>query len=176
MYNRIFVTEFNLGFHFPKSDRCDLCEKFKVSKQAQTLTDDVKYEYDVHQTSKMNMREVRSEEKKNKDLPVLLFDLQNVIPTPHVNISSLFYLRKLNIYNLTAYYTPTKQVYCALWSENLSGRAGNDIASAFHKILTVLTEENDITVLITWSDSSVPQNRIQSFQTQFCIFSRIILK
>ncbi|GBN01883.1 hypothetical protein AVEN_63111-1 [Araneus ventricosus] len=96
------------------------------------------------------MREVRNEEKKNKDLPILLFDLQNVIPTPHVNITSLVYLRKLNVYNLTAYYTPTKQVYCALWSEHLSGRAGNDIASAFHKVLTVRTEEHDITELITW--------------------------
>ncbi|GBL90225.1 hypothetical protein AVEN_130340-1 [Araneus ventricosus] len=96
----------------------------------------------------MNMLEVRNEEKQNKDLPVLLFDLQNVIPTPRANISSLFYLRKLNVYNLTAYCTPTKQVYCALWSENLSGRA--NIASAFHKILTVLAEENAITELMTW--------------------------
>ncbi|GBM57629.1 hypothetical protein AVEN_225011-1 [Araneus ventricosus] len=106
----------------------------------------------------MNTREVRNE-KKNKDLSILLFHLQNVIPIPYVNISSLFYLRKLNVYNLTAYYTPTKQVYCALWSEHLSDRAGNDIVSAFHKILTVLTERNDITELITWSDLCVPQNR-----------------
>ncbi|GBM95275.1 hypothetical protein AVEN_151130-1 [Araneus ventricosus] len=146
----------------------------KSAKQTQTLTDDLKYEYDAHQASKMNMREVRNEEKKDKDLPVLLFDLQNVLPTPHVSISSLFYLRKLNVYNLNAYYTPTKQVYSALWSENLSGRAGNDIASAFHKILTVLTEKNDITELITWSDSCILQNR--NSITQFYIFSRIILK
>ncbi|GBN01813.1 hypothetical protein AVEN_204954-1 [Araneus ventricosus] len=146
MYYRIFVTEFNLGFHSPKSDRCDLCEKFKVAKQTQTLTDYIKYEYDMHQTSKMNMLEIR---KENTDLPVLLFDFQNVIPTPLANISSLFYLRKLNDCNLTAYYTPTKHVYCVLWSENLSGRAANDIASAFHKILTVLAEENDIAEMIT---------------------------
>ncbi|GBL99106.1 hypothetical protein AVEN_64105-1 [Araneus ventricosus] len=85
-----------------------------------------------------------------------------LVSTPHVNISFLFYLGKLLgkiKYNLTVYYTPTKQVYCALWSENLSGRADNDIASAFHKILTVLTEENDITELLTWSDSCVPQTR-----------------
>ncbi|GBN61517.1 hypothetical protein AVEN_100219-1 [Araneus ventricosus] len=101
--------------------------------------------------------------RKEKDLLVLLFALQNVIPTPHVNISSLFYMRKLNAYNLTAYYTPTEQVYCALWSENSSGRAVNDIASAFHKILTVLTEGSDITELIRWSDSYVPQNRNSIF-------------
>ncbi|GBO42384.1 hypothetical protein AVEN_179983-1 [Araneus ventricosus] len=105
------------------------------------------------------MNKVRNEEKKSKNFPVLLFDLQIVIPTPHVNFSSLFYMRKLNVYNLTACYTPTKHVYSALWSENLSGRAGNDIARAFHKIPTLLTEENDRTELITWSDSCVPQNR-----------------
>ncbi|GBN62898.1 hypothetical protein AVEN_81814-1 [Araneus ventricosus] len=135
MYYRISVTDVNLGFHSPKNKRYGVCEKFKVAKKTQTLMDDIKYKFDVHQTSKTNNREVRNEEKKNKDLPVLLFDLQNVMPTPHANISSLFYLRKLNVYNLTAYYKPTKQVYCALWSENLSGRDGNDIASAFHKIL-----------------------------------------
>lgn len=102
------------------------------------------------------MRETRKEER---NLPVLLFDLENVILTPHANISSLFYYRKLNIYNLTAYYTPTKQVYCAIWSENMAGRAGNDIASAFAKILNVVSDENDFTHLITWSDSCVPQNR-----------------
>ncbi|GBO13744.1 hypothetical protein AVEN_41310-1 [Araneus ventricosus] len=107
----------------------------------------------------MNMREARNDKRKNKDLSVLLFDLQNVIPTPYANIISLFYLRKLNVYNLTAYYMPTKQVYCTLWNENLSGCAVNVIPSAFHKILTVLAEENDITELITWSDSYVPQNR-----------------
>ncbi|GBN53052.1 hypothetical protein AVEN_70670-1 [Araneus ventricosus] len=102
------------------------------------------------------MREVRNEEKENKDLPVLQSDLQNVIPTQRANISSLFYLRKLNVYNLTAYYTPTKQVHCSLWSEKLSGRSANDISRAFHKILTVIAEENDIT---EWPESCVPQNR-----------------
>ncbi|GBN80087.1 hypothetical protein AVEN_136882-1 [Araneus ventricosus] len=107
----------------------------------------------------MNMREVRNEEKINKDMPLLLFDLQNVIPTPH---ASLFFLRKLNIYNLTVYYTPNKQVYYASWNETLSGLAGNGIASAFHKILTILAEmswENDVTESVKWSDSCVPQNR-----------------
>ncbi|GBM32844.1 hypothetical protein AVEN_216546-1 [Araneus ventricosus] len=68
---------------------------------------------------------------RNKYLPVLLFDLQNAIPTPHANISSLFHLRKLNIYNSAAYCTPTKQVYCALWSENLSGCAGPSLRRSY---------------------------------------------
>ncbi|GBM79177.1 hypothetical protein AVEN_209509-1 [Araneus ventricosus] len=130
--------------------------EIQSGKTNSNTDDDVKYEYDVHQTSKMSMLEFRNEEKKNKDLPELLFDLKNVISTPHANISSFFYLRKLNVYNLTAYYAPIKQGYCALWNENLSGYAANGIFSAFHKTLTVIAEENDITELITWSDSCVP--------------------
>lgn len=30
-YHEEFVTEFNFGFHKPKSDRCDKCEKYKVA-------------------------------------------------------------------------------------------------------------------------------------------------
>ncbi|GBN21761.1 hypothetical protein AVEN_206571-1 [Araneus ventricosus] len=72
----------------------------------------------------------------------------------------LYFTEKIKRLQLdSVLYTPTKQVYCALWSENLSGRTGNDIASTFHKILILLTEENDITELITWSDSCVPRNR-----------------
>lgn len=41
----------------------------------------------------------------------------------------------------------------------MAGRTGNDIASAFRRILDVLVEENDITECVTWSDSCVPQNR-----------------
>ncbi|GBL81602.1 hypothetical protein AVEN_93400-1 [Araneus ventricosus] len=152
MYYKIFVTDFT-----PQK-----ATFARNSEWRNKLTGGIKYEFDVHQTSKLNMREVRNEKKKNKELPVLLFDLQNVIPTLHVNISFLFYLRKLNAYNLNAYHTPTRQVFCALWSEKLYDHARNDIASAFHKIPTILMEENDITELITWSDSY--------------IFSRIILK
>lgn len=63
------------------------------------------------------------------------------------------------MYNLTAYYSATKQVYCAIWNETVTGRAGNDIASAVRKILDVLSDENEFVNLTTWSDSYIPQNR-----------------
>lgn len=63
------------------------------------------------------------------------------------------------MYNLTAYYSVTKQVYCAIWNETVTGRAGNDIASAVRKILGVLSDENEFVNLTTWSDSYVLKNR-----------------
>lgn len=102
---------------------------------------DFENEYQHHLPIKRVMREARKEER-DRSTPDLLFDLKNVILTPHANISSFFYLRNLNIYNLTAYYLVTKQTYCNIWPETMAGRAGNDIASAFGKILDVLNSEN----------------------------------
>lgn len=49
MYYRIFGTEFNLGFHIPNSDRCDICATFKVAEQTETMTSDLKDKYDRHE-------------------------------------------------------------------------------------------------------------------------------
>ena len=103
------------------------------------------------------MRNERENDKKI-DVPVLIFDLQND-NVPRAEISSFYYRRKLNVYNLTDYFSTTKSVYCILWNELQSGRSGNDIASAFTKMLETVVSENQFTDLITWSDSCVPQNR-----------------
>ena len=47
-----------------------------------------------------------------------------------------------------------------IWTECISGRAANDIASAFIQILKkVWNDHPNITKIICWSDSCVPQNR-----------------
>ena len=57
--------------------------------------------YKKHLASKLAMR---ADHKKHKEAntPILLFDLQNVITLPRAEVISLFYYRKLNMYNLTA--------------------------------------------------------------------------
>ena len=97
-YRYTLNSFFNIGFHSPKSDRCDHCEEY-------------------------------------------------------------FYNRKLTMYNLTAS-TSSKECYCSIWTEMTSGRAGIDIASSFISILEkVLVDHPNITNIICWSDSCVPQNR-----------------
>lgn len=158
MYRHIFVTQFNLGFHIPKSDKCDKCELYRVAKQEHSASQDMEEQFSVHVNEKVFMRNERENDKKN-NIPVLIFDLQNVLNIPRAEISSFYYRRKLNIYNLTGYFSTTKTVYCTLWDETQSGRTGNDLASAFMKMLEVIHSENEFTDLITWSDSCIPQNR-----------------
>ena len=33
MYRKVFDCEFNLAFHVPRTDRCDVCEEKKVAEK-----------------------------------------------------------------------------------------------------------------------------------------------
>ena len=81
------------------------------------------------------------------------------------------------MYNLTAY-TSSKQGYCSIWTELTAGRAGNDIASAFIAILkNVVADHPNVTDIVCWSDSCVPQNRnshISQAMLEFLSQSNII--
>lgn len=44
LYRNIFNTEFNLGFHIPKKDKCDICEEHKASKSNDVTGLDEKYQ------------------------------------------------------------------------------------------------------------------------------------
>ena len=165
-YRHVFNTEFNFEFHKPKSDRCDKCEEYRVAQKEGLLTDHLEASYSMHRAEKDAMREARQQDRDDKTNLVVSFDLENVITCPKAETSCFFYKRKLNVYNLTAHVSKTKQGYCAIWSENTSGRAGNDIASAVIKILNLVVSHHPETRnFITWSDSCVPQNRnsIMSF-------------
>lgn len=159
MYRHIFVTQFNLDFHARKSDRCDVCEEYRVASAQKIVSQEKQLLYETHVKEKDAMRQNRQKDRDNKEVPVLCFDLENVISCPRAEISSFFYKRKLNTYNLTAHFSDSKTIYCALWTEAISGRSGNDLASAMYKILTRVEMEHDISELILWSDSCVPQNR-----------------
>ena len=103
-YRHIFVSEFNLDFHRPKKERCDVCEAYKVKAEEGALTDEDKRMKEEHDGKKQAMRDERKQDRelKEKNVAVVSFDLQNVITCPRAEVSCFFYKRKLNVYNETA--------------------------------------------------------------------------
>lgn len=60
-------------------------------------------------------------------------------------------------------------MYCSVWNEGMTGRSGLDLANALIKILTEAVKDiPELTRIILWSDSCVPQNKnsIMSFAIQ----------
>jgi hypothetical protein len=166
MYRRIFCTNFNYSFHKPKKDVCEQCSNYYLKKREKRLNEIEETNMTKHLAEKEAMRKTKNDDKKNA-IPVLSFDLENVITCPRSFIGNHFYLPKLTIYNLTGHLSTTNKGYCAIWTETVQGRSGNCLASAFRKIVERVLEDNNVEELITWSDSCVPQNR--NSHIAFCV-------
>ena len=171
LYHHIFNTEFNLGFHIPKKDRCDACEAMKVNDSP---TEEEMQKHYEHKRGIVETRSERDVDRKDQNKFTVCFDLQNVFALPTADVSNFFYRRKLNVYHMTAHCSADKRGYGAIWYEGQNGRSGNDIASSVMKLLDAIVKENSddprISHLTLWSDSCVPQNRNSIFSTAVKLF------
>ncbi|ESO92470.1 hypothetical protein LOTGIDRAFT_175701 [Lottia gigantea] len=122
VYRDIFNLEFNIGFHVPKKDKCDTCEKYIILTSqpnvneinAQTLRDYL----NLKQETKIE----RDTDRNRKDNSVVVcFDMQNVMTCPRASVSNFFYKRKLSVFNLTAHCSYNKVAYNAIWTDNMMG-------------------------------------------------------
>ncbi len=163
-YRRIFKT-LKLKFKSPASDTCGTCDslkmKIKVSKseeEKQALQ--VRHELHLRKAeAAYNLkREFKAEAKANHNIGCLIFDLEQVLPTPCVSTGTAYYLRQLNTYNLTIVDASTNITYCYMWHEGEAARGSNQIASAlFHHIRNEVPES--VTDLYLFSDCCTGQNR-----------------
>jgi hypothetical protein len=168
MYSHIFNTEFNIAFHVPKSDRCDICETYAKSV---TKTDEENSANALHVNRKQKEERDKDRQIKDPKHAVLCVDLQNVITLPRSNVSSMFYKRKLAVYNMTGHLSLDRKGYCVIWNEVCAGRTGNDMASAIYCMLTeVMKLHPDVDKLTVWSDSCVPQNKNSIMSTAIVHF------
>ena len=102
--NLIVCSEFNLSFHRPKKDLCSKCEKYDNADDKVPLEEE---HFLLHLSRKKQAQDETTADKKraakNSDWLVLTADLQSVLSTPCGNVSSLYYSRKLSVYNFTLY-------------------------------------------------------------------------
>ena len=85
-----------------KKDRCDSCEAYTVAEKNGCTSPVLLEKHEKHMLSKLATYNERKNDRSS-DVPVVCFDLENVISLPHANVSSMFYKRKLSMYNLTGH-------------------------------------------------------------------------
>ena len=75
--------------------------EYEAQRDANRVTRPLQEKYDGNQKDKNETLEEREKDRKSKSRTeaIICFDLQNVITCPRANLSSLFYKRKLNIFN-----------------------------------------------------------------------------
>lgn len=78
LYRNIFNTEFNLGFHIPKKDLCDLCEEIKAS--GTDVSGGLETKYQVHIDDKEKTKKERDGDKIQKNLfYVLIYRMLSLV-------------------------------------------------------------------------------------------------
>ena len=164
MYRHIFNTQFNIGFHKPLKDQCDLCLDYSIKEGNEKLS--MQKEYDQHIKNKDLARDSKETDKSlaqtSSEHCSACFDLQQVIMLPKTNQSSAYYSWKLKNYNLSVYSMGQGNAYCYLWNETDASRGACEIASCVFSFFKTLFKEN-IKSVTTYSDNCPGQNRNRHF-------------
>lgn len=167
-YREVFNDNFNLRFGLPRSDTCKTCDKFFIQM---TTTDNesernkIKIESEIHhrkaEKAYSSLADDVNTAKNNPNCVVLCVDLQQVIFTPNLKHSDIFYQRQYSNYNFAIHNMGNDHVTMCLWHETVAKRGSSEIASCIIRYITtqysplLLHEERK---LVIWSDRCVGQN------------------
>ncbi|KAL0818987.1 hypothetical protein ABMA28_008274 [Loxostege sticticalis] len=162
-FRKIFKTEFNLGFHLPKKDKCDQCERIKNlsdEERKQAIDSDA---YKNHIKDKERSLKLFLEDQKrskdNRNFLCASFDLEKVLTTPHGQSVNFYYTRKLAYYNESIYESGTRSEFCYLWNETEAKRGCNEICTVIFKYLKMVDERRIQNVIALYCDSCAGQNK-----------------
>ncbi|MEW8545667.1 MAG: hypothetical protein AB2693_19270 [Candidatus Thiodiazotropha sp.] len=169
IYRRVFDYEFNLSFHRPLKDQCDLCNSFNNSTEAEKS--EMKEEYENHISNKELARNHKNSDKETalkdpgtSEFIAACFDLEEVLMTPKSFQSSLYYKRRLNTFNLSIYDLGSKDGFCYVWNEAIAQRGGCEIASCVYSFLKTKHESGKKQVVL-YSDNCSGQNKNKYYTT-----------
>lgn len=166
LYREIFNTQFNLSFKLPDVDTCDDCDKYKIlikDAQDEDKKNEIIKDRDAHLKKAEQRYSLKAEDKTKSYSDItkrtLLLDLQKCLPTPSLTNTQSFYLRKLWTLNLVINDATTKTTENFVWSENVAGRGGNEIASCILLWCQKHLKDTTIQEITVWTDNCAGQNR-----------------
>ncbi|XP_050315706.1 uncharacterized protein LOC126750209 isoform X1 [Anthonomus grandis grandis] len=163
IYRQIF-NDMNLSFKLPHNDTCNTCDTYCLKLKIATSNEDrevIQTEWNKHKDIAdkhyLAKSQDKGEAKINKSTKMISFDLQQVLATPHIKTSIMFYKRQLSVYNLTIYEGAESIAHNFLWDETIAGRGANQIGSCLYKYFMALPEH--ISHVVMYSDTCTGQNR-----------------
>lgn len=156
-----------LGYKFkpPASDTCGLCDELTIKIKVTVDEEEknkLKRDKELHlrkaEAAYDLKRQFKEEAKRDNTKSVLIFDLQQCLPTPDIKCGEVYYARQLYTYNLTIHDPVRKITYNYMWNEAEGFRGANEIASCiFYHVIEYLPPE--VLELILFSDACSGQNR-----------------
>lgn len=117
---------------------------------------------EFHMKMKSKARNLMLGDKENvlKDRTVCCanFDFQKVLTTPRTEISLLYYLRKLSVWNFTIFELGVAQGHSYVWNETIGNRGSNEVASIVLSFIE-LKASSGVKKFFFYTDNCSGQNR-----------------
>lgn len=171
-FRKLFHSEFNIGIHIPRKDKCQKCEKYKnISDEIKTEAD--KTEYLNHQKEKNDAKQLFLKDQSDSNVDGLLvgsFDLQKVLSTPHGPNMMYGFSRKYAVYNFTVYESKTQNGLCYIWGEKDGKRGVNEICTHLYNYLQQVDQEGRYRKIRLYCDNCPGQNKNRIILTMFLFF------
>lgn len=163
-YRHIFNTEFNLSFHRPYTDTCDICDK--LTKKIEFGTSEQKQEAENQKELHLRRAEAARLAKDNtKNIEddtyiSICFDLQKTLPTQNLTNQKAYYFRKLWTCNLSIHKLKTGIGNMYMWHEAQAFRGCKEIASCLLKCISSIP--STVKHITCFTDNCGGQNKSQT--------------
>uniref|UniRef100_A0A6P7G3I8 Uncharacterized protein LOC114337276 n=1 Tax=Diabrotica virgifera virgifera TaxID=50390 RepID=A0A6P7G3I8_DIAVI len=163
-YAKIF-KELEYKFKNLSIDTCKTCD-YLENKKKSSNSEEIRAAVDEGKNKHLQLTEIAYGEKKadiefsrnsSGKMVVLVFDLQQNLPTPNLSTNVVYYKRLLWTYNLTIRNCTENTTSCFMWHEGLSDRGSDQVASCLLKYLDSLV--NTVEKVALYSDSCPGQNK-----------------
>ena len=154
--------------------RCEFCERYTNSNEREKkLLIQEREDHKANKTlARQWARESKEEAASDPSIVVIHFDLQKVLSTPRCQVSNLYYMSKLTVYNLTFYNLESCSGTCNVWNETIARRGSNEIASLLiNHLQDIISKNAGIKEIRTVSDNCGGQNRNQNVFTMMLRFA-----
>lgn len=118
--------------------------------------------YSIHIESKKEARRLVKCDKQQALTDLTLccanYDLQKILTTPKSDVSVMYYMSKLNVWNFTIYQMGVSKGSCFVWNETIGNRGSNEIASYVQSFLYQQAEKG-VDKFRFYTDNCSGQNR-----------------
>lgn len=159
-YETIFNTQFNIGFHKPKKDRCLQCAVYDDSspEEQKEKEETIRCHREEVALSRQEKEIDKQKVASCKETTLAIYDLQAVIQLPQGKQSIFFYKSKLNLFNLTVLEISNKnQGHSFMWHEGIAKRGAVEIVSCIYEFIKENCSRKQ--EVIFYSDNCPSQNK-----------------
>ena len=136
-YRRVFRKSFpKLSFHRPRTDTCSTCDLLKTKTNFAVGPEKLHLisTKELHLRKAEKAMKLLSDDNASSRMPssatcTISMDMQQVLFTPTLTHSNMFYNRQISNFNLCIHVGDTCKSFMCLWHEDFPDRGGNEVAS-----------------------------------------------